>query len=77
MEALWRNLFLLSKIEKCDVQFFVDAIISKFLTLGSRYHIEHPIFYIDLDGDIDEQRMGNILERLSMLESEEEKSEQR
>lgn len=67
--SIMEKLVSTHKIEKRDVQFFVDAIISKFLTLGKSYDIEHPIFYIDLDGDIDEQRMGSILERLSMLES--------
>lgn len=67
--SIMEKLVSTHKIEKRDVLFFVDAIISKFLTLGKSYDIEHPIFYIDLDGDIDEQRMGNVLERLSMLES--------
>ena len=44
--SIMEKLVSTHKIEKRDVQFFVDAIISKFLTLGKSYDIEHPIFYI-------------------------------
>lgn len=56
------------RIEKRDTYFFIDAIISKFLTLGKSYDIEYPIFYIELDREIDENRMNSMLEHFSILE---------
>lgn len=56
------------RIEKRDTHFFIDAIISKFLTLGKSYDIEYPIFYTELDREIDEDRMKSLLEHLSIIE---------
>lgn len=68
--SIMQKLVPTRKIEKRDTHFFIDAIISKFLTLGKSYDIEHPIFYIDLRDDIDEDKMKTILEKFTVIELE-------
>lgn len=45
--SIMEKLVSTNRIEKRDTHFFIDAIVSKFLTLGKSYDLEHPIFYID------------------------------
>lgn len=56
-----KTLTTTTRIDKSDTHFFIDTIISKFLTLGKPYDIEYPIFYINLNCEVNEDIMSHIL----------------
>lgn len=58
-----------SIIEKEDINFFIDTIISRFLQLGKPYDMEYPILYVDLDKEIDSEMMESITTSIYKNES--------
>ena len=63
-----KTLTTTTRIDKSDIHFFIDTIISKFLTLGKPYDIEYPIFYIDLSCEVNEDIMSHILNTMGSHE---------
>ena len=64
-----KTLTTTTRIDKSDIHFFIDTIISKFLTLGKPYDIEYPIFYIDLNCEVNEDIMSHILNTMGSHET--------
>ena len=56
-------------IDDNDCPFFINSVISKFLTIGKPYDIEYPLFYIDLDEKITERQIQDFLEKLAQTEA--------
>ena len=55
------------KINDGDCLFFINSIVSKFLTLGKPYDIEYPLFYIKIH-DLNDDWMNNFLYTLKDIE---------
>ena len=64
-----KTLTTTTRIDKSDIHFFIDTIISKFLTLGKPYDIEYTIFYIDLNCEVNEDIMSHILNTMGSHET--------
>lgn len=60
-------------INQTDCPFFINTIISKFLTLGKPYDIEFPLFYVKFDHSITTQQIKDLLKELSNIESNKKK----
>ena len=69
-EEIRANLYAETIINRCDCQFFINSIISKFLTLGKPYDLEFPIFYVDFKEKITTKQIEQMLRQLSAIESE-------
>lgn len=68
--SIMEKLVSTHRIEKRDTHFFIDAIVSKFLTLGKSYDLEHPIFYIDFKENIEDNQdvIQLLMKRFALVE---------